>query len=245
MKRGLLLILLALAGAALAQTVPVQPPIRTINVTGTATRQVTPDLATVVLAVQTQAPTVARAVEANNQTANAVMQAITRLNIPRLTMRTLGFNVQPIYEQPQPNRPAPNPPRIVAYQVVNRVQVRIVNPNSQQLSDAVSRVLDAGLTAGANRVDSLQFSLENETVASRELFAEAARNARELAGALAAASGVQLGPLVNVSASSYQPPQPFYAARAELAMGGDVSAPPISAGELTLQATVSATYEIR
>ncbi len=236
-------VLAALALGALAQTAAPTPPLRTINVTGTATRQVAPDLALVILAVQTQAPTVARATQANNQTANAVTQAITRLNIPRLTLRTLGYDVQPIYEQPQPGRPAPSPPRIIAYQVVNRLQVRVPDANPAQLSDAVSRVIDAALTAGANRVDSVQFTLENESLASREVMAEAARNARDTALALAGAAGVQLGPLVTLSTTSYQPPVPLYAARA--ASLEAAAAPPIMAGELTIQATVTTVYEIR
>lgn len=231
--------LCALAFAQQTLTAP-QPP-RTISVSESAERQFTPDLGIVVVAVQTQADTVARAVNQNNTNAGHVLDAIKRLNIPRLTLRTLGYDVSPMYEQPTPGRPAPNPPRIVGYQVVNRIEVRIPQENPDQLSAAVGRVVDAALDAGANRVDQVSFTLVDPSAAMREVLAAATRSARLTAAMMAEAAGVTLGPLLNLSASPYfQPPQPLYA-RAEAA----AAAAPIVAGELTVRASVSAVYEIR
>ena len=101
------LALLALGGvgmlAARAQVAMMHAPPRTISVTAMAEQQASPDLALVTLAVQTQASTLGRAVEQNNQFANRVLAAVRRLNIPNLTMRTLDYDVQPLYEQPAPS----------------------------------------------------------------------------------------------------------------------------------------------
>ncbi|MHB9024435.1 MAG: SIMPL domain-containing protein [Armatimonadota bacterium] len=223
-----------------AQTTTPPPFRRTISVTGTATQMVQPDVGIVVLAVQTQADTVAAAVRENNTRSTRVLDAIRRLNIARETTRTLGFEVIPIYETIPPNQPIPPTRRIVGYQVTNRIEVRIVNKQSNQLSTAISRVLEAALNAGANRVDSITFDLENPQAAMLSVLAQATRNAREIATTLARAADVELGPLDSLSTvpSYYQP------LRAE-AQRAAVGAVPIEVGPLTLQATVTAVYSIR
>jgi uncharacterized protein YggE len=234
-----LLGLLGAVGRAQAPVTPVCPPTRTITVTGVAQRQVLPDVALVIVAVETQAETVARAVEANNTAANRVMEAVRRLNIANLTIRTLGFDVEPIYEQPG-TQPVNRPLRIVGYRVVNRVEARIPEPGGGRLSESVGRVLDAALGAGANRVDQVLFQLVDNRPVTREVLAEAARDARETAAAMAAAAGVTLGPLqMLMAAPVYQPPMPMAFSRA------DTASVPIVAGPLTIQATVNAVYEIR
>lgn len=232
--------LAALVGYAQVTPPTPTPPPRTIYVTGTAERMVSPDTGIAVVAIQTRAETVSRAVQQNNTIATRVRDAITRLNIARLTIRTLGFDVQPVYEQRPPT--STTPPRIVAYQVINRLEVRITNTNPEQLADAVSRVLDAALTAGANRVDEVRFTLEDERPVMRELVAEAMNDARSTAMVIAAAANVQLGTPLSISVTPYyQPPQPLYAARAAQA---DAASVPIEAGLLLVRATVSVTYEI-
>lgn len=240
MIRFLALSALAVGGmlGVQAQMMAAHPPQRTINVTGTAQVQASPNLALVVVAVQTQAANLTGAVNENNTAANRVVRAIENLRIPRLTVRTLDFNVQPLYQQPQPGAPRTSPPRIIGYQVVNRLEVRIPAESSEALSAAVSRVIDAALDAGANRVDSIQFTLQDMTAANNQALAEAVRNAQSTARALAAAAGVRLGPLQSLSA------QPFYQPGPVLARAMEASAPPIIAGQLTIQATVSAVYLI-
>lgn len=241
MVRLFALIGLMAAFALVATAQQPTPPTRTINVTGTATRQVPPDVGIVVVAVETQAATVALAVTQNNTIANRVTTAVRGLNIPNLTIRTLGFDVQPIYEQPAPNRPVTQPLRIIAYRVTNRLEARIPQANPDQLSAAVGQVIDTALAAGANRVDNVSFTLQNEQPAMREALAEATRNARDTAAALAAAAGVTLGRLMNLTTTPmYQPPTPMFARAAEAGQGV-----PIIAGPLTMQVTVNATYEIQ
>jgi len=234
------LIVAGMLGALAQAAVTPTPPPRTLTVTGTAQVQATPNLALVVAAVQTQAETLSATVEANNTAANKVMQAINDLKVPRLTVRTLDFNVQPIYQQFPPNTPVTTPPKIIGYQVINRLEVRIPTATSEQLSSAVSRVVDAALTAGANRVDSIQFTLEDMTAANNQALTQATRNAKSTAQAMAAAAGVQLGPLQTLSAQPLYQPVP-YLARADMA----AAVPPIVAGQLTIQATVTAVYTMK
>ncbi|HEX2951298.1 MAG TPA: SIMPL domain-containing protein [Armatimonadota bacterium] len=238
----LLIILTGVFTAALMAQQRTNPPVRTITVTGTAERMANPDLGVVTLAVQTQADTVSTAVSQNNTLTGRVTDAIRALNIRGVTMRTLGFDVQPIYEQPTANRPVERPLRIIAYQVVNRLEVRIPEANPDRLSENISKVLSAGLAAGANRVDNVSFMLVNDLPVLREALAEATRNAHGTAAAMADAAGVHLGQLMSLSSSPIyrQPPTPLMA-RAETA----ANAVPIVAGPFTIDVTVSAVYEIQ
>ena len=235
------LLVAGMLGALAQATVSITPPQRTLSVTGTAQIQATPNLGLVAVAVQTQAETLTAAVEANNTAANRVVQAINNLRIPRLTVRTLDFNVNPIYQQPPPNMPVTTPLKIIGYQVINRLEVRIPSSSSADLSSAISRVVDAALTAGANRVDSIQFTLEDVTAANNQALAQATRNARSTAQAMASAAGITLGPLQTISAQPYYQPVP-YLSRADMAVA---SAPPIIAGQLTIQQTVTLVYLIK
>lgn len=218
------------------------PPPRTITVTGEAERMVSPDVGIVVIAVETRGDTVAAASMQNNTVTTRVMTAIRQLNIAQLTMRTIGFDVEPVYEQPAEGRPMPIPPRIVGYRVINRFQTRIPNADPTRLSTDVGRVIDAAIAAGANRVDMISFSLANPSRVMRELLAEATVDARENARAIAMAAGVTIVRLQSlVAGTAYAPPpSPVLARQAEAAI-----ATPIEAGQLTLRVTVSASYQLR
>lgn len=232
------LAMLAMAQMQMQMMMP--PPPRTITVSAAAQRQVTPDLGFAVVAVETQATTVATATAANNTTATQVLTAIRALNIPNLVARTLTFDVQPVYETPKPG--STNPPRITGYRVVNRVQARIPDADTTRLASNVGKVLDAALNAGANRVDQVTFDLQDPQRAQRDVLADATRNAHDTALAMANAAGVALGPLQTLSATPIY--QPVYA----MARGADLAAAPgvpITAGEMTLSANVSAVYLIQ
>lgn len=231
--------------AALAQQAPITtltttPQPRTIIVSATAERMASPDLGLVMLAIQTQSSTMAKAAQENNTIANQVMKEIKALNITNLTIRTLGFEIQPLYEQLA--QPTNRPPRIIGSQVTNRIEVRIPEANPEKLSDAVGNALDAGLHAGANRVDSVSFQLKDNQTVLREALAEATRNAHDTAIAMAKAADVNIKQLLTLSSSpSYQqPPTPMFAARS-MEMASSV---PIVAGELTISVSVNAVYEI-
>ena len=82
--------------AAQQEVIPVTtaPPPHTISVTGSAERMVPPDLAIVTLAIQTQAVSLGDAVQQNNVISARGTEAIKKVNVPNLTLRTLGFDVQ-------------------------------------------------------------------------------------------------------------------------------------------------------
>jgi uncharacterized protein YggE len=100
------------------------------------------------------------------------------------------------------------------------VQVRV-----KELAQ-LGTLIDRALGAGANRVDSVRFSLSSPEEAQGRALAQAVQRARQAAEAIAGALGVTLGPVLEASSAAEQPPvYPMaMAARAE-GMGGDATTP--------------------
>ena len=74
--------------------------------------------------------------------------------------------------------------------------------------DLVGPLIDAAIAAGANRVNSLDFNLRDDTRARNDAIAKAAKDAQAQAQALAAALGLKLGPIINATTMSAERPQP-------------------------------------
>src|SRR5260370_26491478 len=68
--------------------------------------------------------------------------------------------------------------------------------------DQVGTIIDAALAKGANQIAGIQFSVSNVAEVRRLALADALRNARADADALAKAAGGTLGALIEMSSSS-------------------------------------------
>jgi uncharacterized protein YggE len=107
--------------------------------------------------------------------------------------------------------------------------------------DLVGALIDSAIAAGANRVNSLNFSVKDDAKARTEAIAIATRDARAQAQALASALDVKLGKVLKATTLSQERPIPIRG-RA-MAMSANV-ATPVEPGEVTVPATVSLTFEI-
>lgn len=206
----------------------------TIEVSGNGQVQAAPDMATVEIAIETSAPTAADAAGANGALARKVREAIKAKLGDKGTMWTGGYSLFPDYNQ-QPNEPKPT---IVGYRAENSITVQTGR------LDVVGPVIDAAIAAGANRVNSLSYSLRDDSGARSDAIAKAARDAQAQAQALASALGVKLGKVIKASTESEIRPIPLMASARFSAMAA--AAPtPIQAGQVTVPATVSLTYAIQ
>ena len=104
----------------------------------------------------------------------------------------------------------------------------------------VGKVIDTATGSGANRIQSLQFTLKNRETVEAQALTEAARNARKKADTLAAALGVNILRILSVSESSpiVVPVRSVAYARAE------ATSTSIESGTIEVQATVSLSVEI-
>jgi len=228
---GLAIIIPVFVSAASAQSGANNPAVRTIEVDGSGETRTSPDTADLDLAIDTHAKTAEEAANLNAALATKVIDALkSRLgNNGRIT--TGGYSLNPEYSQ----RPSENP-TIVGYNAQNTVTVHT------GALDLVGALIDSAIAAGANRINSLNFSVKDDTRARAEAIAIATRDARAQADALASALGVKLGKVLKATTVSEARPVPVRLGRA-MAMSANV-ATPVEPGEVTVPATVSVTFEI-
>lgn len=235
MRRILFALALTTAAAPLAAQQPEKQPDRVINVnaTGTVTRE--PEKAVITVAVESEGSNAQQAAQSNAGKMEAVFAALRRLGIVPPKVRTIAYELQPVYQQPDRDNPNVTP-RIGGYRAVNMVQVDVDDVKR------VGAIIDAVVSAGANRVANLSFELRDPEAARMEALRLAVAKARAEAEVLASAAGQRLGPPLSLTSSShYQPRMYRDLAVAEMAAAAPT---PIEAGSLTITATVSAVYRM-
>lgn len=208
---------------------------RTLSVNGHGEVSIEPDLVIVTVAVETTNEQANQAVAENAERSTAVAKAIKKLIGSDDQVGTTGYSLQPRYEHHKDAHG--QAPRITGYVVSNQVRVET------HAIDRVGKVVDAAIGAGANRISSLQFTLESFEASHRSALSLAGKNAREEAKTIAAALGVKLGPIVNVTSNRGGPVLP----RRMEAMGMAARAmpsTPIEAGDVTVSADIHVVWEI-
>jgi uncharacterized protein len=186
------------------------------------------------LAIETHARTAAEAAASNAELAQKINQALQEKLGGKGKISTGGYSLYPEYNNPQSNER----PKIEGYQAQNSITVETAK------LELIGQLIDTAIAAGANRVNSLDFSLRDNSRARNEAIASASRDAQQQAEALASSLGVKLGPIVSATTESEPRPIPMPMARFS-AMANTSEAPtPVNPGDITVPATVSLTYAI-
>jgi uncharacterized protein YggE len=222
--------LLSACGSNVAQTATP----RTLNVNGTGTISLTPDIAYIYLGVHTESASASQAVTANNAQTQKVIDALKKLAVAEKDIRTTNFSIYP-----SQNYDPQGQPLDTKYMVDNTVYVTI-----RDLTQ-LGRLLDSVLAAGVNTVNSIQFDVADKSVALKQARDEAVKSAQTQAQELADVAGVKLGAVQNIGFYDSIPTPTFESGKGG---GGGMAANasvPIQPGQLTLTVTVNMTYEIK
>ena len=201
---------------------------RGIAVTGSGRVARPPDSAVVEIGVEARAAQLADATADVDRRMRAVLAQVKSTGVRDADIRTTTYAIDPIAE---PRQPRDTSARIVGYQVSNVVQVRIRDVNG------VGRIVDAAVTAGANVVRNVHFTLEASAPAEAEARALAMKDATDKARQVAAAAGVKLGRLLSVTESG--PARPVLARMTMATAPG-----PVEPGQLEVTITLEARYAI-
>jgi hypothetical protein len=167
----------------------------TLTVQGESQYEVAPDLAKIQFAIETRSTTAQDAQLRNRQIQDEIKNALNRVGVSSSDVETTNYNVQRWYEWDYKE----NKQIDKGYIVSNNFVVKTTD--LQKVGD----ILDAGVQAGANRVDSISFELSDDKSrqVKQEALRKAATNARDKAVALAEGSGVRLGAVKSISENSY------------------------------------------
>ena len=206
-----------------------------VEVSGTGTVMVTPDEAVVGFAMETRATSAAEAASANADAMERVLNGVRSAGFEGLELATYGYSLQPEYAS---NANSQRSREIVAYVARNNVRATISDV------DAVGRLIDAAIGAGANRVASISFGASDTEEAEAEALAEAVRNARAQAEVIAQTLGRRLGPPLVVSGGA-QRPMPTGDTLRRFSMAEAQAAPtPIEVEDQTVTAFVTIRFAL-
>jgi uncharacterized protein YggE len=240
MRFALAFVLSLTAIPVFAQDAPPPPPgarPAIFVLSGEGTISAPPDLAVLSSGVVTEAVTAREALDANTASMATLVASFKAAGIADKDIATSGFSVQPRYVYAQRKDGTQEPPRITGYEVRNSVTVKV-----RDLS-ALGGILDKAITEGSNQIDSLSFDIADKKKLLDEARKNALADARAKAELYAAAAGVKLGRLRELSeqhSAGYPPPRPML--RMEMkAQAADV---PVERGEQEIAVNVTATWEI-
>ena len=225
----LLVVVMGMALAACGGALPAQPGsaaaqqtnsnVGGITVIGQGTAYGQPDQATVIVGVESFAPTVQEATTQNQTTLDNVMAALEAAGIAAEDIQTTNYSLyaEQIYGEKGPEG-------IAGYRISNQVNVKIRDVA------VVGDVLGAVTEAGANAIYGINFAVAD---------------ARKRAESLAELGGVALGDVVIISEVIGTPVMPLGMGGSAMAMEQAASAPGISPGQLSYQVQVQVTYGIQ
>lgn len=224
--------LLALTLVIPTGTASAEEALPTLTMNGVGSAQIAPDMAEITLGVITEAKDAAKAHGDNAAQAARVQAAVKALGVAERDIQTTRYDFSPIYDVKDNGRSV-----TTGYTVTNAIVVKVRNLAN------VGKVIDAALANGANRVDSLEFSASDPSAAKDAALADAARDARSKADAVARALGVRIVRILNVYADA-QSPAPRNFMPMMMAKEAYDAGTPISAGELSFEASVNISYVI-
>jgi uncharacterized protein YggE len=231
-----LALVLPAAGASAApdtRLIEVNPD-RSIEVTGEASVEATPDFATVTLGVTSTDKEAGKAMAANAKTTNALIAALKGEGLAAADIQTSSLSIAPNFV----NRAngSSGPPAIDGYTVGNMVTVTV-----RDLS-RLGALLDKAVASGANSINGVAFGEDNVSVLLDRARPLAFTDARRKAAIYAAAAGSKIGRLMELSEQVGGSPMPLQ--RRVYATAAMAAPTPIEPGQDKLTVTVTARFEL-
>ena len=220
---------------------------RSIQVSGTAVVNVTPDRVLIQLGVQSNATTPQKVENANSTTINRVIRALKAQGIEEKDIVTDWYVIDPIYEDYDSLY-------IKGYRINNIVAITLRDISK------VNKVIIAALNAGANQVVNVEFYLSNLRKYRDQAREMAMKAAQEKAQDLASAAGAETGCVMNINENSWSYYNGgWYSQNRDLwtqntmqniaptgvESGTLTEAGPVNLGQISVRAEVSASFSLR
>jgi uncharacterized protein YggE len=226
---AIILVTLHCPAAPGAEPAP-SPPSITVEAEGQV--MATPDMATLTLEVETQAPLAQAAAAANARQSEELLKALKKTMGPEEKVQSLGYFLTPRRSRKDKTRPA----EIIGYQASHRFQVKIRDLGR------LGVVIDTSLKNGASQIRGPFWGHSGLEELKRQAAVDALRRAQALAQALAQAAGLKIKGLKKIStASRIIPPRP----RGEVFLAAQAAPPtPIEVGEEEIRAHIQAEFEL-
>lgn len=210
--------------------------LRIISVNGEGIVETSPDRATISVGVISRDKDASKVQNNSARIATEILNSVVALGVERKNIRTGNYNFRQVFRTNEKGKRF-----FDGYEVTNTVTIIVDDIK------IVGRVIDAALSHGANKVDSLQFGLRDKKNFQLEAIQLATRDARAKAEIVARELGKSIIGVKNVSINSASISAPRYHKMALMEVGGPMEndfETPIESGNLTCTATVNVDFEI-
>lgn len=200
---------------------------RQVTVVGSGEVEGTPDTLTAGVAMEATAPDVTGAMNQSGERQQAVINALVDAGITREDINTTQVSLQPQF--------GADGTAIIGYRASNAIDVKIRDLSAA--SQALALIVSTG--GDATRINSVDYSIEDDSQLIRDARARAFDDAKNRAQQYAQLSGLDLGKVISISESpgSTTPPSPM--PRSEAAM-----AVPLEPGRQTVGFSVTVVWEL-
>lgn len=201
-------------------------PQAAVIVTGSGTVELVPDIARLVVSVQTIAQTASASDTQNAAAVDSVLSRMVRAGIASGDIKTLGLQVWPQYDYRS------GQPQLTGFIATQTLQATIHDLRR------IGAVIDAAVAGGATSVQGITYDISDHSAASAQALTKAVKDAQAKARAMADAAAVRLGTVVSMT-DIESSPYPFPIMRSAAPSTGNgatqVSPPDV---QLTVSVTV-------
>ena len=212
---------------------------RTVDVQGTYTINVTPDVAYVSLLLETlDAKSASTAYTLHNKIINSVINKLTSdVGVPSKDISTIGFTLQPEYGYDNGKR------SYLGVKASQNLLVKTKNLNQ------VSKILDSSLAASNSKIqiNGVTYTVENREAFSVEARSKAIVDATEKARQLCEATGTKLGRPLSIHEDELGlsgGTNKYHNALAKSSAADDSTSANVPRGEMQMQHNVYITFEV-
>ena len=230
----LALSLLAVPASAQTPASSGVPEVSTVVASGEGSVKVAPDRAWLQVTAESRAKSPREAQNLNAQVMSTVLQKLRATGLKDEALQTRGYDLQPEYDYNSGRQ------TLRGYVARNSVEVRIDELNR------VGEILDVAVASGATSVGNVRFDLKDRASVEREALRLAVADARRRADAAASGAGLKVDRVIRIEEhrARMQPPVPMMMAERAVGMAAQ-AVPPVTPGELEVQANVTLVAAIR
>lgn len=204
-----------------------------LSVSATAKAESKPDMATVNVGVVSESLTAQTVKDLSNKNMNQVIAFIKQAGISDSDIKTSQFYISPKYNYNNQQQ------TVVGYQANQTITVKVrkIDQSTQQLE----AIVDGAVMNGANQIQGIDFSFENNEALVQNARKMAIEKAKSNAQQIAKDAGLKLGRVVNVITSDAGNPAPVFMAAMAVEKSNSAK---IEAGSQEVFATVTVLFTI-
>jgi uncharacterized protein YggE len=226
------------AGAQPYMPPPVTSTVPSITTTGVASADVIPNIAIVLLGVETERPNAADAANENAKATQAVVNDIKSQGIDARDVRTLGVTLVPVYDETTDPNGRVIKRTLRGYRARNELSVKV-----RQI-DKAGALARQWIEKGANSFGGVEFDYEQKEGKYDALRVDAVRDALRKATSFTTGLGVRLGRVIQIGVPGPYPPPLAAVPMASRAAKSEAAAIPIEPGVQTLRVEVEVSWEL-